>query len=173
MSGFYSVENLGNFKTINPNILLQQNLRYIKHGFNQEQEVHNISATGSLITANQMLSGWIIREQTNPPAFGSVEDISDSAVNIYNTISNFITSECSKSFGILPGFNFDFAIYNEGDAGINFYPGTGVTFGQSPYFTIASEKVGWFRVTVTRVPNSTTLPLIYINELGCCNQNLN
>ncbi len=168
MSGFYNVENPGNFNTNNPTILLQRNLRFIKKGFNQKDEIENLATGDTTILAKEMLAGWIIR---TPLGVDQITDTSDTAVNIYNEIVRVLKGQCSDSFGILPGFNFDFGIYNEGeDAEIIFQPGDGVVFGIDNQFLIPSGKSVWFRLTVTRIPNKTVTPNItpeiYITQLS-------
>jgi hypothetical protein len=156
---FYNVENLASFTNFNPEALIQQNLRFIKRGYSQKSEITNSTTGNATILANELLAGYIIRTPT-----GVVTDTTDTAVNIYAALLRSLGSHSSEDFGILPGFNFDFCIYNEGSDTITLEPGAGVVFGVAPTFTVQEDKLQWFRATVT-VANKTT-PSIYISELG-------
>ncbi len=154
------ITNPGNFSVNRPENLVNENLKYIKQGFSQKSEVISPSFTGATIFARQMISGWIVREPT-----GAANDYSDTAQNIFNEISRTIDSESSGNFGIKNGFNFDYAIYNEGLGTITYQSGdSNVVFGAGPTtYSIYSGAVSWFRASVT----SATGPVgIYINELS-------
>jgi len=159
MSYYEIPQNPGNFSMINPKNLINENIKYIKQGFNQKSEVILSSYTGTTIAAKDMIAGWIIREPT-----GAVNDYSDTALNIYSSIGKILTSSSNGDFGIKPGFNFDYAIYNEGLGTITYQSGdSDVIFGAATTFSIPAGTVSWFRASVT----STTGPTeIYINQLS-------
>jgi hypothetical protein len=158
---YYEIpKNPGNFSVTNPRSLINENLKYIKQGFSQKNEILNSAQTGTTILAKEMISGWIIREPIS-----SCTDLSDTAVNIYNTIGTTLNAESNGNFGIKPGFNFDYAIYNEGIGNITYQSGDpNVVFGAGPTtYSIPTGAVVWFRASVT----STTGPTeIYINRLS-------
>ena len=88
MSYYEIPKNPGNFSVANPKNLINENIRYIKQGFNQKSEVIVPEPIGTTILAKDMIAGWIVREPTQPCV-----DLSDTAVNIYNTLTtNSITT---------------------------------------------------------------------------------
>ena len=158
---YYEIpKNPGNFSVNNPKSLINENLKYIKQGFSQKNEIVVPSFTGTTILAKDMISGWIVRDQFTGPS----TDFSDTALNIYNAIGNTLISGSNGDFGIKPGFNFDYAIYNDGFGTITYQSSdSNVIFGRTTTFTIPAGTIGWFRAAVT----STTGPTeIYISQLS-------
>lgn len=158
---YYEIpKNPGNFSVTNPKSLINENIKYIKQGFNQKNEIIVPSFTGTTILAKDMISGWIVRDQFTGPS----TDLSDTAVNIYNALGNTLTSSSNGDFGVKPGFYFDYGIYNEGFGTITYQSGDpNVIFGRTSTFSIPSGAVGWFRAVVT----STTGPTeVYISQLS-------
>jgi hypothetical protein len=156
------ITNPGNFSVNRPENLINENLLYIKQGFNQKSEVFSTANTGTTILGRQMIAGWVVRSPTG----AAVTDSSDTAQNIYNAISNTLNSNSNGDFGILNGFYFDYGIYNEGTANITYQSGdANVSFGAGgpTTYSINTGAVGWFRATVT----SNTGPVeVYINKLS-------
>jgi hypothetical protein len=153
---FYDIStNPMDFNVRDPNELLQNNLRFIKSGFNQKNEVVPSSLT---LLGSDLLSGYIIVDPTVATNYTT-----DTAENLLESILNAIAARCNNFFGVKPGFNFDFCIYNEGVDTATLYGGTNVILGALPSFTIVSGKMQWFRLTIT---NSTIGSAeIYINLL--------
>ena len=156
---FYDISsNPQDFNIRDPNELLQNNLRFIKSGFDQRNEVVKANIT---LLGSDLLAGYIIVEPVAPTTYTT-----DSAENLLEVILNAIAARCTNFFGLKPGFNFDFCIYNEGTLGstATLAGGSNVTLGASTAFQIGVNQVQWFRLTVT---NSTEgSEKVYINQLS-------
>jgi hypothetical protein len=153
---FYDISsNPLDFNVRDPNEVLQNNLRFIKSGFDQRNEVIPTSTT---LLGSDILAGYIIVEPSIPTSYTT-----DTAENLLESILNAITARCSNFFGLKPGFNFDFCIYNEGVDDAVLFGGTNVILGAAPSFTITPSKMQWFRLTVTHTTEGSEE--IYINLL--------
>lgn len=157
---FYDIStNPQDFNIRDPNEILQNNLRFIKSGFDQRNEIIPTSGTGTTLLGTDLLAGYIIVEPAVLTTYTT-----DNAANLLESILNAIAARCTNFFGVKPGFNFDFCIYNEGSDIATLAGGSNVTLGGGLLpFDIGVNQVQWFRLTVT---NSTEdSEAIYINQL--------
>jgi len=166
---FYQTSTPLRFSTQNPDVSTQQNIQFLRSGFQQPDSVDSLTdlnGNGLTYTAAQFLNRYIVRDNLG----GSTSnDTTPTALQIITALNNDqwirATSQDKNPLTVRRGFYFDVTVYNEDSADdVVIGPGSGVTIGAVTTVTINPGKIGILRVLVTNTTSGAEE--VYISVLS-------